>query len=323
MSGSLCAPTHCSDHLGVLPSAAALQESGVQVHGKGTGGPSKGREKTGVTVSGQIIEALSRLGGVEETATETATPRAVKTSVILGPCLAALPKKTVEKILADEYVYFSEFPPAKGKSRALPQLQDGQIVVVQLADLMQARNLIPDLATWTQCFSLFVAAMAPHKPRWVPELMAYQTIITKASMRYKWPSWVIYDQSFRQDLEGNPEQSWGKVDPSAYALCFTGQAKSDQNWCANCKTIDHASSSCPNRMCTNAPNAKRLWSAAFTPPQGSKEQAEVCRKFNKFNGDCKFGKGCRFKHVCSSCGDPHPATKCKGPGLPKSDSSRL
>ena len=295
MSGSLCAPTHCSDHLGVLPSAAALQESGVQVHGKGTGGPSKGGEKTGVTVSGQIIEALSRLGGVEEIATETATPRAVKTSVVLGPGLAALPKKTVEKILADVYVDFSEFPPAKGKSRALPQLQDGQIVVVQSADLMQARKLIPDLATWTQCFSLFC-------------------------MRYKWPSWVIYDQSFRQHLEGNPEQSWGKVDPSAYALCFTGQAKSDQNWCANCKTIDHASSSCPNRM---RANAKRLWSAAFTPPQGSKEQAEVCRKFNKFNGDCKFGKGCHFKHVCSSCGDPHPATKCKGPGLPKSDSSRL
>ena len=28
-----------------------------------------------------------------------------------------------------------------------------QIIVVQAAELMQARKIIPDLATWTQCFA--------------------------------------------------------------------------------------------------------------------------------------------------------------------------
>ena len=41
--------------------------------------------------------------------------------------------------------------------------------------------------------------------------MAYQMTIAKASMKYKWPSWVVYDQNFRQEAAGNPSQSWAKA----------------------------------------------------------------------------------------------------------------
>ncbi len=32
---------------------------------------------------------------------------------------------------------------------------------------------------------------------------------------------------------------------------------------------------------------------------------------NRFAGDCKFGRDCRYKHACSACGDPHPISKYK------------
>ena len=65
-----------------------------------------------------------------------------------GEGLPSLPKKYVEKILAGEYIDFAELPPAKGKVKSIPNTVEGQIVVVQVADLLETRKLIPDLATW-------------------------------------------------------------------------------------------------------------------------------------------------------------------------------
>ena len=206
----------------------------------------------------------------------------------VGAGLAALPRKIVEKILSNEYVDFTELPPAKGKSRPVPQSLEGQVIVIQAADLMATRKIIPNLAVWSQCFSLYAAVLAAHQPRRVPEMMAYQTIISKASQKYRWPSWVVYDQNFRQDAAGNPSQSWAKVEPSLYAQCFTGQAVSAENWCSRCHSLEHAAINCPFRP------RKRTWDAAVGQGQGQGQGQQACIKFNRFNGDCKFGKNCIF-----------------------------
>ena len=75
----------------------------------------------------------------------------------------------------------------------MPQSLDCQIIVVQAADLLQTWKLIPDLATWFQCFAIYVAMQATVFPGIIPELMAYQTTIAKASMK---PSWVVCDKIF-------------------------------------------------------------------------------------------------------------------------------
>lgn len=53
-----------------------------------------------------------------------------------------------EKMLANEYIDFVELPPVKGKGRPVLQSLEGQVTVVQEAELLQARKTIPDLATW-------------------------------------------------------------------------------------------------------------------------------------------------------------------------------
>ena len=70
----------------------------------------------------------------------------------VGAGLPALPKKLVEQIRVNEYIDFANLPPAKGKSRPLPLSLEGHVIVVQAADLAQPRRVIPDLATWSQCF---------------------------------------------------------------------------------------------------------------------------------------------------------------------------
>ncbi len=190
--------------------------------------------------------------------------------------LDPLPKRTLERMRAGEYIDFAELPPAKGKGRLVSNALEGQVIVVQAADLLQSRKIIPDFATWVQCFGLYATAIATHQPERLPDLMAYQGTIARCSLKYKWPSWVVYDQNFRQEAAGNAGQPRARVDPSMYAQCFTGQEISGENWCRKCQSLDH---NCPY-------SRKRSWNAAnaggtsYTPSRspalGGGGEQQIC-----------------------------------------------
>lgn len=259
---------------GTVPTPGELAVSGVRVTGSGDGDLA------------DAADQLTRLGDVGGKETSPL--------VHLGPGLPAMPKKLVDRIEANEYVDFNDLPPAKGKGRLLSQPLEGQLVVIQAADLVQSRRLIPDLATWVQCFGIYTAVVTQKKPDKLPELLAYQATVAKASQKYRWPSWLIYDQNFRMEAAGKPETSWAQMDPGLYTQCFTGQARTAENWCTTCQGVDHPSTRCPFRT------HKRSWSSAFGS-QGSQKAARspnpnpagrlgVCIKYNRFNGDCRYGK---------------------------------
>ena len=111
-----------------------------------------------------------------------------------------------------------------------------------------------------------------------------------------------------QEAAGNPAQLWAKVDPSIYAQCFTGQAISTENWCTRCQCLDHTSANCPYRQRKQPQDS--MVGAGPGQSTGRNEQ-QICMKFNKFNGDCKFGKDCRYFYVCSACRENHPVSCCK------------
>ena len=113
-----------------------------------------------------------------------------------GEGLLSLPKRCV---LTGEFIDFAELPPAKGKVKSIPHAMEGQIVVIQAADLAESRKLIPDLATWIQCFSIYAAVIITKEPERAKNLLAYMSLIAKCSLKYKWPSWVVYDLNVRQD----------------------------------------------------------------------------------------------------------------------------
>lgn len=223
-----------------------------------------------------------------------------------GDGLPALSRKIVEKILANDYVEFSELPPAKGKVRALNHSLEGQVILVQAEDLLRSKKLIPDLATWVQCFTIYVAVLAKQQPARVPDLMGYAAGIAKASNKFKWPAWVIYDQSFRQEAVGS-SQPWAKIEPSIYSQCFLGMAKDAEGWCQNCHSLDHPSSNCP--MGTSSNPRKRPWQAAVRQ-HGESSNKPTCLKFNRNDGECPFGMRCRFAHCCSRCKGNHPIKRC-------------
>ena len=62
------------------------------------------------------------------------------------PLAKVFQSSPIARVLANKYIHFAELPPAKGKSRLIPDLyMKGQIIMVQAAELMQARKIIPDI----------------------------------------------------------------------------------------------------------------------------------------------------------------------------------
>ena len=249
-----------------------------------------------------------------------ATNQSTSTMVMLGVGLPALPKKHVEKIEAGEYIDFTELPPARGKFRSILPAVEGQVLVVQAVDLLQSRRVIPYLATWLQCFAIYAAVIASKQPSRLPDLLAYMSIIAK---KFLWPSWVVYDQNFCQEAAGCGSSEWARVDPGISAQCFTDMAIGSEGWCKHCQSIEHTSERCP--LVPAYPNSMEAGSqgriksqrwpgeALVSPPQKRVQMAypdHYCIKFNRFKGDCKFGKACRFPHLCSACKGPHPVSKC-------------
>ena len=115
---------------------------------------------------------------------------------------------------------FSDLPPAKGKARSLPPYWEGHILVVQLEDLEGSKRLIPDFQTWVQCFAIYATALVARHPDKFMPLMAD---MAKNAKKYKWPSWVVYDQNFRIHMATISGMSWSSVNSTIYTQCFLKQ----------------------------------------------------------------------------------------------------
>ena len=112
---------------------------------------------------------------------------------MVGHGLPPVSKKLADQIHAGEFIDLDELPPAKGKVRPI-QHPEGGVLLVSAHDLLQQKRLIPDLATWVQ-----TAIVCSQSPERITDLLGYMCQIVRASHCFKWPSWVIYDQNFRQE----------------------------------------------------------------------------------------------------------------------------
>ena len=173
------------------------------------------------------------------------------------------------------------------------------MVVVQAEDLAASRKLIPNFETWSQCFALYAAVRISHKPTLTGDLMAYFYSIATMARKHPWPSWILYDQAFREEAAWMPERLCGKEDASLYAKCYTwGPIRSADPGCWNCQSFEHSSGMCPHK-----PPPKRVRRA---DPKAD----EPCRKYNNNDGRCTFGEKCKYQHKCQNCEGGHPLSRC-------------
>ena len=188
--------------------------------------------------------------------------------VSVGQGLPALSPTMIKQIQQGEYVDFSDLPPCRGNTSAvLPKTMEGQAVLLDLRDVVRAKRLPQDFQSWARCFALYTAVVAQAQPHRVPELMAHQCNIARYSLKYIWPSWVIYDIEYRQARALDPGSSWSVTDGGLYAECFNSMRKDKgELWCGHCHSMEHSSSSCPVAPPSKVPRRTEAVSARTRPP---------------------------------------------------------
>lgn len=200
-----------------------------------------------------------------------------------------------------------ELPPAKSKPRSLPPDLDGRVLLVQLHELDSSKKAILDFTTWAQCFALYSAAVLQRQPDRAGDLMAYFFFTAGNARKYRWPSWVVYDQNFRQLMAGTQDMVWAKTDPGFFTQCFIHTQKAQDSWCSHCHPTEHTGTGCPYSPSTSRPNPAETSS----PEHKYEKKGAICRDFNNPKGKgCRWGANCYRKHTCSDCRGAHWRFKC-------------
>ncbi len=216
--------------------------------------------------------------------------------VVVAPGLPSLDKLLVETILSDQFVDLAEMPPAKGSAPAANKILDGHNLYI----VRPTKRLIPDFPTWLQCFSVYSAVLILKYPERATSLLLYQKNIAYLSQRFRWPSWVVYDNSFRSEAADNAKTDWSLIDYGVHSRSFHNQTLIRDSWCANCHSVDHLQADCPYAK-TGAPPKKRPAAAPY-PMHSKRPNAPICMNFNRTN--CRYGPRCNYRHVCLRCQGP-------------------
>ena len=188
------------------------------------------------------------------------------------------------------------------------------------------KKTIPDFTTWAQCFVVYAEAILQKQPGRAADLMAYFFATANNARKYKWPSWVVYDQNFRQIMAENQDTVWAKTIPALFTECFIHAQKSQESWCKRCHAIKHTTSECPYAVAANGQSSiGQSSSRQYTEaPPSEHNKGAICRDFNGAKGKgCKWGANCYRHHICSECWGAHPKFKCpnrKQESLPTSHS---
>ena len=118
------------------------------------------------------------------------------------------------------------------------------------------------------------------------DLLAYCSIIIKASMDYDDMPWLECDSHFRRQAATKPNEPWAQLDAALWTIYFTrARAKnvhSEED--ANQKSIDAGGKSTKT-------TDKPLANPYTTTP--------ICRKWNSLDG-CNL-QFCRYQHCCTKC----------------------
>ena len=201
-------PVLATPRVGCLPSVSAL--SGVS-----TFSPAATVAVSMTTSSSQsprlsLQLPLATLASPSKVASEDTNQ-----ALSVGPHSPPIPKKLAEKIWRSEFIELSELLPSR-LGIPQPTLLD----VLAPSTPKPPVKQISSIEEWVMCFNSFLAIMAMKHPEKTKVLLAYSSVIVKASKEFEGFPWLEYDSRFRKEVAVNQSKSWAVIDASAWTLCF-------------------------------------------------------------------------------------------------------
>ena len=100
---------------------------------------------------------------------------------------------------------------------------------------------IQDIWIWVECFSTLATVLAAKFPQKIPQLMAYQKTIVRASRSFTGDGWVTYDSIFWRKAAACKSLDWGQIDFTRLGQAPTGrrarQASKERGACTQFKLV--------------------------------------------------------------------------------------
>ena len=128
--------------------------------------------------------------------------------------------------------------------------------------------------------------------------------------------WRLYDQRVRTcysvEIEGSAGKLWPNWFPHKKTFKEIFLHRPPAN-CDNCDSEYHEAQHCPlllddkDGAGAGGGGGGGGGSGGGSGGGGGKE---ICNDWNK-KGICRFGPNCKYRHVCTKCGEKHPVTKCR------------
>lgn len=170
------------------------------------------------------------------------------------PSLPPVPPRIKDRIIRGEFIDFASLLPKAIFSGTL-EPETRRSLTVQLnpsgdnKSIQPASNLrkITSFSSWIEAWNTYLSIVIDHSPARVTKFVAYQRIITSASMQYPTASWLNYDVQFRTLAASNPTLQWD-VRPIDLWLQFMSGTKPTQPTCwpyNHCGATNHYPDNCP------------------------------------------------------------------------------
>ena len=237
-----------------------------------------------------------------------------------GKSTIPIPRSMAKKIMRGEFIDLSSLL-SKHLTRtgALPRGR---------ASKRARPNLIHNLDTWLEAWSVFAGVLTAHKPQLAPDLFSYQAFISRSSRKFHSYAWLQYDAQFRLKLASTKSMQWSVADPELIATWLSADATQKKSLCFTCGSPEHLAGDCPQKVqapnlglrcpvCNSNTHVARDCPQLPTTFRGvTRQTTETCRLFNK-KGSCFRGIKCPYLHQCSACGGSHPHASCTNPPGPR------
>ena len=178
------------------------------------------------------------------------TPLSATVPTVLLP---PVPPRIKEKIISGEFIdlatllpkamFLGSIEPETSKSLTVHLNPTGNDLSVRP---QPSSKKISSFVSWMEAWNIYLAIIINHSPARAPQLVAYQRIITSASIHYPLSAWLNYDVQFRTLAASDPLVRWDIRHTDLWLQCVTTTPPLAIRWpCPQCGATNHYPENCP------------------------------------------------------------------------------
>ena len=178
-------------------------------------------------------------------------PTAIQSSLL------PVPPHIRDHIIHGEFIEFTSLlPKAMFSGGSEPEAH--RSLTVQLASTGNDLSIHPtpgsrkitSFSSWMETWNIYLAICIDYTPTRAAKLIAYQRIITSASIQYPTAAWLSYDVRFCMLAASDPTLYWDARHTDLWLQCMTTtKATQSVHWpCKHCGATNHYPDNCPFRV---------------------------------------------------------------------------